>query len=103
MEPEIKLDSCFKASTDIVAREIMGKILIVPLISGIGDMEDEIFTLNETGKAIWDRLSRGESVRAVIVALSEEYASDADEIERDVKGLMNELVKRGMLEEVRND
>ena len=26
------------------------------LVAGIGDMEDELFTLNETGKAIRERL-----------------------------------------------
>ena len=29
----------------------MGGIIIVPLVAGIGDMEDELFTLNDTGKA----------------------------------------------------
>ena len=47
----------YKPSDDVVAREIEGEIIIVPLVAGIGDIEDELFTLNETGKAIWDKLA----------------------------------------------
>ena len=53
----IKRDAVYAVSDDVVAREIEGEIIIVPLVAGIGDLEDELFTLNETGKAIWDRLA----------------------------------------------
>jgi len=96
---DIKPDSCYKPSKDVVVREVMGKILIVPLTSGIGDMEDDIFTLNESARAIWDRLVRGDSVKAVIAALSGEFEADAGEIEKDVTGLLKELIKRRILEE----
>ena len=36
----------------------MGEIIIVPLVAGIGDMEDELFTLNDTVKASWGQLDR---------------------------------------------
>jgi hypothetical protein len=103
MDITVKFDSCYKPSNDVVAREVMGKILIVPLISGIGDMEDEIYTLNETGRIIWDRLSRGQSVRSVIASLSGEFEAETCEIENDVTGLMKELIKRKMLVEMTND
>ena len=51
----ITLENVYKPSGDVVAREIEGEIVIAPLVSGIGDMEDELFTLNDTGKAIWDK------------------------------------------------
>jgi hypothetical protein len=103
MDADIKLDSCYKPSKDVVVREVMGKMLIVPLTSGIGDMEDEIFTLNETAKVIWDRLSSGKSVRAVIDSISGDFEAGAGEIEKDVTGLMKELLQRRILEEAIND
>jgi hypothetical protein len=102
MDAEIKIDSCYRSSKDVVVREVMGKMLIIPLTSGIGDMEDEIYTLNETGMVIWDMLSRGDSVRAVIEAITGQFEADAGEIEKDVKGLMKELLKRRILEEIIN-
>jgi hypothetical protein len=52
----ISLDNAYAVSEDVVAREIEGEIIIVPLVAGIGDMEYELYTLNETGKAVWARL-----------------------------------------------
>jgi hypothetical protein len=100
---DIKLDSCYKPTDNIVVREVMGKILIVPLTSGIGDMEDEIFTLNDTAKAIWDRLVTGQKVSEIISSLSSGFEADEGEIEQDVTGLMQELVRRRMIEEIADD
>ena len=47
----VKTDGVYAPSEDIVAREIEGEIIIVPLVAGIGDMEDELYTLNETGSS----------------------------------------------------
>ena len=53
MDSKNPLDIIYVPSEDVVAREIEGEMIIVPIASGIGDMEDELYTLNETGKAIW--------------------------------------------------
>lgn len=90
-------ESICAPSEDIVAREIEGEIIIVPLTSGIGDMEDELYTLNETGKAIWDRLDGKKSIMSIIDELVTEYDMRRDEIEKDVIGLVGELVRRKML------
>lgn len=91
------LEKIFIPSDDIVAREIEGELIIVPLVAGIGDMEDELFTLNETGKAIWKHLNGKNSLTQVIDDLLLEYDADPADIENDVTGLINELVKRRML------
>jgi hypothetical protein len=49
---DIELSKIYEPSEDIVARVIEGELIIVPLVAGIGDLEDELFTLNETGRAI---------------------------------------------------
>jgi len=100
MKIEGHLDAAFTPSDDIVAREIEGEIIIVPLVAGIGDMEDELYTLNETGKAIWDKLNGNNNLKDVVVQLSEEFDAPADEIEKDVIGLVEELLKRRMLVKV---
>jgi len=97
---EINMDAIYMPSEDIVAREIEGELIIVPLVSGIGDMEDELYTLNETGKAIWDRLDGATTLCAVAAALAEEYEAPPEEIKRDVFGLVAELIRRRMLVEV---
>jgi hypothetical protein len=94
----IALENIYKPSDDVVAREIEGEIIIVPLVAGIGDMEDELFTLNDSGKAIWDQLDGQRSLAEVVAALTPEFEEAEDgAIERDVLGLVAELVARRML------
>jgi len=78
----------------------MGELIIVPLTSGIGDMEDEIYTLNDTGRAIWDRLDGTATVHDIASALEAEYDAAPGEIEKDVQGIVSELFRRGMVVEV---
>jgi coenzyme PQQ biosynthesis protein PqqD len=93
----VTLDQIYAVSDDVVAREIEGEIIIVPLVAGIGDLEDELFTLNETGKAIWDKIDGRRSVAEMIAELAAEYQAPPGKIETDVQGLMQELVNRRML------
>jgi hypothetical protein len=97
MTAEIALDNIFAVSDDVVAREIEGEIIIVPLVAGIGDLEDDLFTLNETGKAIWDKLNGRRRLQEVIDELEVAYQGEPGEIERDVLGLVAELVRRRIL------
>jgi hypothetical protein len=96
----IQLNSIYLPSEDIVAREIEGELIIVPLTAGFGDLEDELYTFNETGKAIWNLLDGQRDLAAVVDALSEQFSAPALELEQDVVGLVTELVHRGMLMEV---
>jgi len=94
MDKEVRLDCVYVPSRHIVARDIEGELIIVPLVSGIGDLEDELFTLNETGRAIWDRLDGKKKLSEIVSELCEEFEGDEKEIESDVLGLTNELLKR---------
>ena len=96
----IGMDAIYAPSDDVVAREIEGELIIVPLVSGIGDMEDELYALNDTGKAIWHRLDGRATLGVVVAALVQDYESPPGEIKRDVLGLVEELVRRRMLVEV---
>jgi hypothetical protein len=94
MEEKITLGNICLPSEDVVAREIEGELIIVPLASGIGDTDDELYTLNETGKEIWSHLDGISSLRQIASELAEEYSAEAGVIERDVTGLIAELAKR---------
>ena len=94
MDAKVSLGSVYAPSDDVVARMIEGELIIVPLVSGVGDFEDELFTLNETGKAIWDQLNGKRTLKEVVKILSSEYVERAEEVETDVIGFMQELLRR---------
>jgi hypothetical protein len=94
---DVTLDMVCVLSENIVAREIEGELIIVPLVAGVGDADDELYTLNETGKAIWDKLDGQRTLRAVTEELAKEFSAPLVEIKTDVSGLISELVRRNMV------
>ena len=94
---ELVLDAICTPSEDVVARNIEGELIIVPLAAGIGDAEDDLYTMNETGKAIWSRLDGIRTLRVISTELAAEFDSPPGAIEKDVLGLMTELLRRKMV------
>jgi len=84
-------------SENIVSREIEGDIIIVPLVAGIGDADDELYTLNETGRAIWQKLDGRRTLGEVAEALKQKFRGDPAVLESDVLGFAAELTRRGIL------
>jgi hypothetical protein len=93
----ITLSTICTPSDDIVAREIEGEIVIVPLVGGIGDADDELYTLNPTGQAIWQKLDGQRSLSQVVASLAEEFDTPQADLEADVLGFASELARRGIL------
>ncbi len=99
MKTEVNLDDVYAPSDDVVAKEIDGEIIIVPLSADIGGIEEALYTMNDTGKAIWDRLDGKNSLKDVVEKLSIEYKASSGEIEKDVTKLVEELLIKKMLVE----
>ena len=87
MESQTTLATVCIPSEDVVAREIEGDIVIVPLVAGICDAEDELYTLNPTGHAIWNMLDGQRTLGQVAAALMQEFDATQAEIEADVSAL----------------
>jgi hypothetical protein len=99
MVTQISLDTVCVPSDDVVAREIEGEIVIVPIVAGIGDAEDELYTPNESGQGMWRHLDGTRSLGAVVNALAQEFDAPRVELEADVLGFSGEMVRRGILVE----
>ena len=97
MASKINLNQVYVVSEDVVVREIEGELIIVPIAAGIGDMEAELYTMNETGKLILSMIDGEQSLAGIVKDLSKEYDVPLAEIKRDVLGFVTELAKRKML------
>ncbi|MFO7753412.1 MAG: PqqD family protein [Desulfobacteraceae bacterium] len=95
---EIDINGIYVQSEDVVAREIEDEFILVPIASGIGDLEDAIYTLNETGKEIWKRLDHGKTVKSLVDELLTEFDAAYETIINDVCGILGELVSLNMVE-----
>lgn len=101
MDSTVNANAVYVPSEEIVAREIQGEFIIVPITSGIGDLEDDIFSLNETARSVWGKLDGKRNIKEVIADLKIEFEGCAADIEKDVVGLVAELLRRRMLVEAK--
>lgn len=97
--PKIKLESIYASSEDVVVRDIHGETVIVPITSSVVDTEGAIFTLNETGKAIFNKLDGKRKLMAVINQLTEEYEVSFEKARDNTVGLVEQLLEKKIIVE----
>jgi hypothetical protein len=97
MKKGINLNMIYMPSEDVVAREVQGEFIIIPITAQAKSEEDAIFSANESGKAIWDKLIQKKSLKTIIEELSLEFDAPVNEIKGDVLGFLGELLKRRMV------
>jgi len=98
---DVDMEARYILSGDIVAREIEGELIIVPITAGVGDMDDQLFSVNESGKMIWDKLDGKTSLTQIVQSLADQYSTSGKEMEKDVRGFVGELLRRKMIIDAR--
>ena len=97
MTIKVNIDKVYKPSEDVVAREIQGEFIVIPIASGANEQEEEICSLNETGKAIWRALDGKRTLREACSELLKEFDVSKEKIEKETVGVVEDLLKRKML------
>ena len=97
MDAQVTLDAICAPAEDVVAREIEGNILIIPLTAGIVEVEGELFTLNPTGRAIWQKFDGLRTLKEVAALLASEFTTPLANIENDVVRFAEELRRRRLV------
>jgi len=59
-----------------------------------------LFSLNQTGIEIWNRLDGKRVLNEIIQELDENFDAHKDEIMKDVCGIIQELLKHDIIEKV---
>jgi hypothetical protein len=76
--------------------------LILQPIEGGGILMDSssgnCFELNRLGAEIWQRLAAGSSPEQILAGLATSTAVPAEKLEADLRALLTELVRHGLLE-----
>ncbi len=97
---DIKPNAFYKISENLITKNIEGELVIVPLISGIGDLNTELYSLNNTGLSIWNKLDGVTAIQKIIHDLSIEFNTPYEAIQKDVTDLIKELLQKGLIVEV---
>ena len=80
-----------------VTRRIGHDTIVVPLASGVGDL-NSVYTLNETGAAIWQMVRAGLAVPEIVADLCRNYDVAQETATQDVLDLIAELRDAGLLD-----
>jgi hypothetical protein len=90
------LDKSFIKDDNLMARNIAGETLIVPIRNSIGDL-NSIYTLNEVSARVWQLIDASTRVNQIVETISSEYDVTADEAARDVIELLDSMVAEGLI------
>ncbi len=93
-------DSRLRRTPDVVTRRIGDETIIVPVVAGVGNADDDLYTLQGTGQDLWERLDGTASLAEIADALGKDYEVSAQEALQDVTGFCSELLKRKLLVQV---
>ena len=89
-------DKCFSKHNDFVTRCISGETIIVPIKSGVGDL-DSIYTVNEVGTTVWQLIDGRRTVSQIIESISDEYEVAAEDAANDVLDFLGMLEGEGLI------
>ncbi len=98
---QIKPEKIYVPSNKIISRMIDDTLIIVPVESGTGavDFDESLYSLENTGREIWDRLDGKISVEKLCAELAEQYNAPLGTITLDVIELLEELMEKGLIVE----
>lgn len=78
-----------------MTREIAGETIIVPIHSGVGDL-DSIYTLNEVGTAVWRLIDGQRRAAEIVAAIAAEFEVGQEQAEREVMEFIEALQSEGL-------
>ena len=93
----IHLNSKYTISENLIAKKIEGEMVIIPLSGDIGDLNSEMYALNETGIAVWEKLDGNTSVKTILDQLAETYDASRDQLKTDVFSLLEDFLDKGII------
>jgi hypothetical protein len=85
-------------SPDVVARQIAGEHILVPISQTGADLQ-KVYLLNGTAAAIWELLAQPLAREELVKALEEQYDAPEGSIPREVETFVQDLLQRGFLTE----
>lgn len=96
MSGEHTATGCLAKDKNLVTRSIGGETLIVPVRSGVADLEC-IYALNEVGSRIWELLDERTPVTKIVEAICSEYDVTPEQAARDISELLSSLEAAGLI------
>jgi hypothetical protein len=86
----MEIESLFHLKSKFVTREVGNELIVVPLSANVAQM-NELFTLNETAKVIWENLNEGTDMSTLIQTITDTFDIDRHTAEKDIAVFLQTL------------
>lgn len=94
----MSLNRTLERTPGIVARRIAEETILVPVRRRAQEMG--LFTLNEVGTFVWERLDGASTLREIASGIAEEFAVDAERADADLVAFAELLMRAECAHEV---
>jgi hypothetical protein len=86
----------FVRNQDVVSRKIDGELIIVPVRSGVGDL-NSLYTLNPVGSVLWDFMNERRTVSEMVERVCEEFEVAAPQAQQDIEAFLDSLLEEKLV------
>lgn len=86
------IQQLYRIKSKFVTRAVGNELIIVPLSGNVAQM-NELFTLNETAKLIWENLDENASLESMQTLLTETFEVDKTTALNDVESFLFRMEK----------
>jgi len=84
------LKSLQKIKTGFVTREVGNELVLVPLTGNVAQMS-ELFTMNETGRFIWENINDDTTIEVLAEKMVEAFEVSSETARRDICGFLEKM------------
>ncbi|HKN24067.1 MAG TPA: PqqD family protein [Candidatus Acidoferrum sp.] len=86
----------FIRNREVVSRKIEGELIIVPIRSGVGDL-NSLYTLNAVGSVLWDFMAEGHTVGEMVQRVCDEFEVTRKQAEQDIETFLGSLLEEKLV------
>ncbi len=86
----------FIRNREVVSRKIEGELIIVPIRSGVGDL-NSLYTLNPVGSVLWDFMAEDHTVGEMVQRVCDEFEVTKNQAEQDIETFLGSLLEEKLV------
>jgi len=86
----MNLKTLQKIKKGFVTREVGAELVLVPLTGNVSQM-NELFTMNETGRFIWENINEDTTIEDLVEKMVEAFDVTPEIAEKDITGFLERM------------
>jgi len=95
--PTVAVDLRYVRNHEVVARQIDGELIIVPIRRGVGEL-NSLYTLNPVGNVLWDFLAEGHTLAEMVLRVCDEFEVTAEQAQKDIRKFLDSLLEEHLVQ-----